>query len=136
MWRSSFVGPLPPPEILEGYKAAYPDAPAIIFNELVQQGTHRRDIEKSAVDRQERRADRGQHYALIVVVLVLAVCAFAVVKHEAWVGAALFVPTLAGIVGTFVYGSRRQVGDLSQKRQELDTVNPTTPTDEPPADSN
>lgn len=120
--RESYSGPLPPPEILEGYKAAYSDAPAVIFNELVEQGAHRRKIETEAIGRQEARADRGQHYALVIVILVLAVCVLAVLKHQPWVGAALFSVTLASIVGSFIYGSRRQDSDLRQKRRTLDKV--------------
>jgi len=120
--RGSYAGPLPPPEILEGYKAAYPDAPAIVFNELVQQGSHRRGIETTAINRQERRADRGQIFALGIVVLVLAVCVLAVLKHEAWIAGVLFGTTLLGIVGTFVYGTRRQVLELGLKRRRLDSA--------------
>jgi len=134
MRRGSFSGPLPPPEILEGYKAAYPDAPEIIFRELQSQGVHRRDLEKEALGRQEGRADRGQHYALVIVVLVLAVCVVAVIKNEPWVGIALFGTTLAAIVWNFIFGSRRQIDDLRSKRQNLDEAMPQPPAsgDEPP----
>jgi uncharacterized membrane protein len=121
MRRGSYSGPLPPPEILEGYKAAYPDAPAIIFNELVEQGSHRRAIERMAINRQEGRADRGQIFALIIVVLVLAACVYLGLHHQPWVAGTLFGATLASIVGTFVYGSRRQVLDLGSKRRRLGT---------------
>jgi uncharacterized membrane protein len=129
--RSSFSGPLPPPEILEGYKQAYPQAPEIIFDELKQQGAHRRRIESEAISRQEKRADRGQHYALAIVGGVLVVCVVAIFHGVAWAGATLFGTTLAGIVGSFIYGSRRQASNLGGKRTTLDKATDPQPPEIP-----
>lgn len=133
--RGSFSGPLPPPEILEGYKAAYPAAPEVIFSELVAQGTHRRSLERTAIERQEQRADRGQFFAFVIVLAVLAVAVVAIVAGEPWVGATLFGTTLVSVVGLFLYGNRRQLSDLLRKRQQAGIPDVPANRGEPPSAS-
>jgi hypothetical protein len=121
---------------MEGYKAAYPEAPAIIFDELMRQGEHRRSLEKEAIDRQEGRADWGQRYAFIIVLAVLAVCVYAVSKNEPAIAGVLFGVTLVSIVGTFIVGNRRQVSDLLAKKMRAEGTTPNgPPPSEPPEDT-
>lgn len=47
--ESSWQGPLPPPEILQGYEAAFPGAAERILRMAEDQGAHRRDMEKQAL---------------------------------------------------------------------------------------
>lgn len=120
--RQSFTGPLPPPEILEGYKASYPQAPEIIFGELVKQGEHRRGLEQTAIRRQEVRADRGQIFALVIVLAVLGVALFAIREGQGWVAVALFGSALVGVVALFIFGTRRTLADLAEKKRALEAL--------------
>ncbi|MCL0330594.1 DUF2335 domain-containing protein [Apilactobacillus xinyiensis] len=61
-------GPLPHPDILEGYQKLYPDAAKLIINNGIEESRHRRDLETK---RQKRRG----RIAYIAIVSVVIMCA-------------------------------------------------------------
>jgi uncharacterized membrane protein len=62
-------GPIPSARELLRYKDVDPDAPRIILAEFRAESAHRRKLEWEIVTRENRRADRGQIFALAVLVL-------------------------------------------------------------------
>lgn len=120
--RSTFIGPLPPPEIIEGYETAHPGAAGIIFNELTQQGEHRRSLEKTAVTSQERRTNRGQWMAFLIVLATLGGAIYLGSIGQGWPGLGLFGLTLVAIVTAFLRSGRAEDADLSRKRRALERV--------------
>jgi uncharacterized membrane protein len=47
---SAYSGPIPPPDMLEGYKRLDPGFPETIVSEFVNQGSHRRKMELAKLD--------------------------------------------------------------------------------------
>jgi uncharacterized membrane protein len=58
-----FLGPLPHPETLAGYNNIVPGSAGLIIDDLMVESTHRRTMEKSAIDNAASHAKSGQNKA-------------------------------------------------------------------------
>jgi len=108
------TGPLPPPEILEGYEQACPGAARRILELTEIQGAHRRLMEERALEaqvegmrRQFREARLGQILAIVLAALALACGTFIVIHGQPWPGALLGIVSLGAIFGAFLRGPDR-----------------------------
>ena len=116
----AFAGPLPPPEILQGYEQACPGAANRIIEMAESQGGHRRQMEKAAMEaqvegmhRQFDEARLGQIFAFCVSGLFLISGTIAVAFGHPIPGSIFGTMGLSGIVGTFIQG-RQGKPDESQ----------------------
>lgn len=66
-----FSGPLPPPEILEGYTRIYPEAPEKLFKWVDEQQEHRHFIEKEQLNKDYRYMTVGIVSELIIACLLI-----------------------------------------------------------------
>lgn len=103
-----YVSPHPHPEHLERYAALYPDAPKIVFDSFRDQGAHRRKMESEYMAGSERRANRGQWLAFILVLLVLGAGVFAISQDEATVGGLIIGAGFGGGVLLVIAGARSE----------------------------
>ena len=106
-----FAGPLPPPQILQGYELACPGSAHRIIELAEAQSAHRRRMEEKEVDAQIEgmrsqffEARRGQAFAFCVSVLFLLCGTVAVIWGHSWAGSLFGVMGVSGIVGTFIRG--------------------------------
>jgi hypothetical protein len=79
-------GPLPSGRELKRYREADPSAPRIILEEFRAESRHRRQVEREIVSGENRRADRGQVFALVVMLVGLSFAALLVQGGHDWAG--------------------------------------------------
>ena len=116
------AGPLPPPEILQGYEQACPGLAKRIIELTEIQGAHRRLMEERALEaqvegmrRQFQEARLGQILAAAVALLALASGTFVAVHGQPWPGALLGVAGLTGIFSAFLAGRDRDESPVSEE---------------------
>jgi len=108
------AGPLPPPQILEGYEQACPGSAKRIIELTEIQSAHRRLMEERALEaqvegmrRQFQEARLGQILAVAVTLLALGSGTFIVLHGQPWPGALLGIVGLGGIFSAFLGGRDR-----------------------------
>jgi uncharacterized membrane protein len=115
VYRESFVGPLPPPSIMQAYEEIYPGAAAELFGNLREQSRHRREIERKVIESDIRAEWRGLHLGFVLA-LVIVIGGFALMFLDKDVyGLAAIVAAVMGLVSVFVYSKRRQAAELAEK---------------------
>jgi uncharacterized membrane protein len=133
-----FVGPLPPPQILQGYEQALPGAAHSIIEMAQAQGAHRRAIESRQLEAQIEgmgsqfaEARLGQVFAFCVSALFLLCGTYTINQGHPWPGSFLGTLGVSGIVTTFIRGRhgknqadkasedmRKPTGKPPQKRKQ------------------
>jgi uncharacterized membrane protein len=98
-------GPLPLPEILQGYENIAPGFADRIITMAEKQAQHRQDIEKIAYKSEARNSLLGIVVAGAVVTLISAV---GFLSGSALGGSLLGGTGLVGLAGAFIYGTRTQ----------------------------
>ena len=113
--RFQFVGPLPPPGILEQYDKICPGAATRIIDAAYAEGLHRQALESRTLDanieamrRQYDEARLGQVFALIIALAFVIVGAYVSVHGQPWSGTILGGVGLGGIVTAFIVGRNKQ----------------------------
>ena len=113
-------GPLPSGSELKLYGEADPRAPRIIFDEFRAESRHRRYLERELVAAENRRADRGQIFALVVMLVGLGFSALLIQDGHDWAGVAVGGANLLGMAAIFLAISnddpRRDAGSRSTSR--------------------
>ena len=87
---TQYIGPLPPPAALEGYKNIDPRFPEIILTDFEKNGEHARSQERKALEAQIEDVKRGQYMGFFVSMSLLAIVFFSL-----WLGNLTF----AGVAG-------------------------------------
>jgi uncharacterized membrane protein len=97
-----FSGPLPPPEVLQGYEGVCPGSAREIIGVFLKQSDHRMAQERAT----SNRAYMGVIAAfLLCATTVVGACVLILRGHEG-AGATLGVAGLSSVVATFIYGTR------------------------------
>ena len=118
--RTSWRGPLPPPDILRQYDAVAPGVGERILAMSENAQQHRINLEREASDRENKvlgladkvvsndasQSRRGQWFAFVIALLGIVIGALLIAIDEAGFGLAVIFTPLAGLVGVFVYGTR------------------------------
>ena len=106
-----FSGPLPPPQVLQGYESACPGSAHRIIELAEAQSAHRRRMEEKEVDAQIDgmrsqffEARRGQVFAFCVSVVFLLCGTVVVIWGHSWAGSLFGLMGVSGIVGSFIKG--------------------------------
>ena len=97
-----FRGPLPPPEVLEGYARLVPSAPERILQMTERQAAHRQEIER----RNSRRPWFGILAGSLLALALLCLAGYALYLGEPLVGGLLGGVDVAGLVAVYIYGTR------------------------------
>lgn len=66
-----FAGPLPPPEVLQGYNGAFVGCAERIVAMAERQSAHRQEIEKMVIESNCRAQSRGQWFAFVLALVVI-----------------------------------------------------------------
>jgi uncharacterized membrane protein len=80
------IGPLPPPETLEGYNKLLPNATGRIFQMAEKSQMHFHEKEKYLIESERKKIDKGQNFALVVSVVALVGAVLCAAFHEPVVG--------------------------------------------------
>ena len=114
-------GPIPAPEVMRQYDAILPGAAERIMRMAEIEGEHRRALERSTVDQQEKALKYtardvllGQIFALVICLAFIGLAIFLVLRGHP-IGSLLSLPGIGGIVYTFIIGRSRQQKDDSKK---------------------
>ncbi|HEV7588458.1 MAG TPA: hypothetical protein VGO40_10115 [Longimicrobium sp.] len=98
-------GPLPSGRELKRYREADPSAPRIILDEFRAESRHRRHVEREILASENRRADRGQVFALVVMVVGLSFSAILIQGGHDWAGGIIGGIDLLGMAALFLTGA-------------------------------
>ena len=104
-------GPLPSGRELKRYREADPSAPSIILAEFRAESRHRRSMEREIVKAEHRRADRGQVFALVIIVVGLTISGFLIQGGHEVAGGFIGGLDLLGTAALFLTGARARHRD-------------------------
>ncbi len=112
---SSFSGPIPPPELLDGYNEVVKDGAERIVAMAEKQSNYRMQLEDHAIREELKQSRLGQIFGFILGIVGLVLAAIlAILDHETIAG--IFgTTTILGLVTVFVLGKKAQKKDLEEK---------------------
>lgn len=100
----SYSGPYPHPDHLARFNEVVPGSGRDIFDEFKAQGEHRRNMEALLVRGNERRADRGQWMAFLIVIFFLGTSVWLIREGHETAGIILGSVDLTALVTVFIVG--------------------------------
>lgn len=116
--RESFAGPIPPPQVLQGYENILPGSADRILTMAEGQQKHRFSLEDKAISGQVENAKRGQIFAFIVfIICALIGLAFAFFDMKAFAGIFLSI-SMVIVVALFIGGRMKIRADLENKSKD------------------
>lgn len=113
--KTTWAGPIPPPDILAGYNDIIPDGAERILKMAEKQSDHRILMESTVINRELNQSGRGQNYAVFIVILVLIASSILVYTDHDVAGGVLGAIDLVALSSVFVIGKYAQKRDLSNK---------------------
>ena len=112
---STFSGPLPPPDIMEGYNNIVPNAAERIITVFESEVKHRHDLERAQVDdeKQDRiRAHRlillGQVMGFILAVAFIVSGTFLIFHDKQVSGTIVSTTAMLGIIAAFLNSHKKK----------------------------
>ncbi|MFK3872696.1 DUF2335 domain-containing protein [Pseudoalteromonas rhizosphaerae] len=102
-----YSGPLPPPKMLEHYDSVQPGFANRIVAMAEKEQSHRHNLENQGVSGAINKDSRGQHYALITSILLIASCAFLIYSGHEVSGSILGGGSLTGLAYIFISGRKK-----------------------------
>ncbi|MFL5385985.1 MAG: hypothetical protein ACJ8GN_26000 [Longimicrobiaceae bacterium] len=111
-------GPLPSGRELKRYREADPSAPRIILEEFRAESRHRRYVEREIVKAETRRADRGQVFALVIILVGLTVSAMLIQGGHDVAGGFIAGLDLLGVAALFLSGAAAPRGEEPSRNPE------------------
>lgn len=102
--RSSFSGPLPPPEILEHYNSVVEKGAERIMKMAENQAAHRMSLENRAISSQLSQSKKGQIFGFVIALLLIASSVYCAWAGYEGLAKILGGTTILGLVAIFVTG--------------------------------
>lgn len=99
---TNYIGPLPPPDMLEHYGRIQPDLVERILRMTEDEARHRRDLELRLITDMATEKRRGQWLGVGIALAALGVAAFALWQGHEWAAAVIGTTTVVGLAGVFV----------------------------------
>jgi len=112
------TSPVPPAELLAGYNQHIPDGANRLFTMVEEQSKHRREIEKSVIETQNKATLRGQWIALGLVALLIGVAVYFAFLGYAYLCWAILTTTIGRVLAVFVLGKKAQENSLREKNPQ------------------
>ena len=113
---STHQGPLPPPELFEGYNNILPGAAGRILSMAEKQSSHRQDLELRVVKAGARDSLIGLIFGFILGFFTIGGGIFCIIKGQSTGGTIIGGAGLVSLVGVFVYGSRQRRKERESKK--------------------
>ena len=120
MARTSHSGPLPAPDDLEEYERILPGLAERIMMLTEKEQAHRHETITSVFKREANLKDRGQHYGMIALVLMLVFCGVLAVTGSPQIAGWVAGGVIMGVVGIFVTGKTVELKAKSSEELESD----------------
>ena len=102
--ETRFSGPLPLPEILEGYNRVVPGAAERILAMAEADAKHQREMESAALTAEDAYTKRGQLLGFILAIFALSTALAALYLGSPTVAGVIGGTTVVGLVSVFVIG--------------------------------
>lgn len=119
---AQYQGPIPPPELLFQYDQLIDNGAERIFAQFEAQSEHRRNLERTVVNSDQRRANWGLVCGTLVSLAAIAVAGLAVYTGHTLLGLSAAFGTIATLAAVFVHGTQ------SRKKERLARAQMQTPT--------
>ncbi len=116
---ASWQGPLPPPATLRGFDEIVPRVARKILDMAEKQSVHRIQMEKTVVDGNSRRADRGLVVGGVLAALIVIGGLIVMIMRDPWAGASIIGTSVATLAGVFVYGTNTRRAERNRKAQRV-----------------
>ncbi len=100
----SFSGPIPPPEIMQGYESILPGSANRILIMAENQSAHRIDMEKSIVKRSLNQKTLGLVMASVLAIAILGMVVYFAILGLVWLAGVLATTSLLGVLIVLVLG--------------------------------
>lgn len=114
----SFSGPLPPPNILKDYDDLIPNGAERIFKMVENQSNHRQSLESTVVKSNSRDSLLGIISAFAICIVTIIAGVFCIISNHPIAGTILSGTGLVSIVGTFIYGTRSERLERTEKFED------------------
>ncbi len=105
---TQYSGPVPPPEVLQGFEQIVPGAAERILAMAEENGKHQREMEKNALAAASRTVIIGQIFGLIIAILAFTTCIIALYLGSENTAMIIGGVTITGLVAVFVTGRLRK----------------------------
>lgn len=116
--RSSFSGPMPPPDLVAQYEELLPGAAKFFFSTLDRQTSHRLTIEARVIEANISHEKIGMWLAFLLAFLMIACGTFLIYADKDPQGLALIGGTLVTLCGVFVYSRSQERREVKEKDPE------------------
>lgn len=113
--RHEFAGPLPPPEMLEHYDNIISNGAERIMTMAEAQSQHRRELEKTVIDRDSRNSLLGVIFAFILCMATIIGGTYVIIAGHSWPGTILGSAGLVGLATVFIYGTNQRKREREAK---------------------
>ncbi|NOZ73082.1 MAG: DUF2335 domain-containing protein [Chloroflexi bacterium] len=117
--ESHYSGPLPPPEILAGYNEVVPDSASLLIEQFLEQGRHRRELEKFVVTNDVKRANWGLVAGFIISMVSILGSFYTISLGYKLEGLTGVIVSLGSLVAAFFYGTYSRKKERQEKEQAL-----------------
>lgn len=114
-----FSGPIPPPELLARYNKIIPNGADRILTMAEQQQSHRHYLEKSVVECDMRRSDRGLLLGFVITAIFGIGGIYLIATGHNLNGLAIIFMPLATLVGTFIYAQNSRKKERIEKSKSI-----------------
>lgn len=103
---TSYSGPLPPPEVLNGYNESVKDGAERIVKMAENQANHRISIESYSIKEELKQSSRGQLFGFVLGFLGLGLATLLAILGHDTIAGIFGATTIVGLVTVFVVGTR------------------------------
>jgi len=107
--------PFPPPAELEKYETLYPGAAKLLFDNFVAQTNHRMHLEKTTIEGDNKRANRGQIISAIITLACIGVGSWLTYIGKNIVGLSMIVGSIGTLLTAFYGGAIIRKIERTQK---------------------
>jgi drug/metabolite transporter (DMT)-like permease len=108
----------PPPAEVERYELLYPGATKLLFDNFAEQSKHRMGLEKTAIEGDNRRANRGQIISGVLAFVCILTGGFLTYLEKNVAGLSMIFGSLATLITAFYGGAIiRKIERVQKNRQ-------------------
>lgn len=100
--NETFIGPVPPPEIIEGYEHILPGAAKRIFDQWEKQTDHRQKLEKKVINTDSLKSLLGVIFGFITVMGTILAGVYTALMGSPIFGGGLSLAGLAMLATAFI----------------------------------
>lgn len=116
--RSTFSGPMPPPDLVREYEAILPGAARYFFTALEGQTVHRQAIERKVIDAAIRGEKMGMWLGFALAMISILSGTFLIHEDKDPQGLSLIVGTMVSLCAVFVYSRTKSRRDAKERERK------------------